>query len=93
MGSPATRPPDAIWWTISQRGVQFLAAAPDSFLVRAGDLPEQAVTAVTQPLGLQGHKPAALVFIQAVEHEHQLAVPLALRMIGSPLTEEALTIP
>ena len=42
---------------------------------------------MTQPLGLQGYKPAALVFVQAIEHGQQLAVPLALRMIGSPLTE------
>ena len=47
---------------------------------------------MTQPLGLQGYKPAALVSIQAIEHGQQLAVPLALRMIGSPLTEGALTI-
>jgi hypothetical protein len=90
--APATRPADAIRRVIRQRGVQFRAATPDGFLIHAGDLRQQTVTAVTQPLGLQGHKPTALVLIQAVEHEQQLAVSLALRMIGSPLTQRALTV-
>jgi hypothetical protein len=60
---------DAIRRIVRQRGVQFFAAPPDGLLVHAGDLRQQAVATVAQALGLQGHKPTPLVFVQAVEHE------------------------
>jgi hypothetical protein len=90
--STATRAGDAVRRIVNQRGVQFLAAPADGLLIQAGDLRQQAVTAVAQAFGLQSHKPTPLVLIQAAEHEQQLAMPFALSMIHSPLTPGALTV-
>jgi hypothetical protein len=65
----ATHTPDAIRWIVDQRGVQFFSPEPNGLLVHPGDLRQQTVTTVAQPLGLQSAKPAPLVLIQATEQE------------------------
>jgi hypothetical protein len=65
----------------SQIGIQLLAAASDGIDVQAGDEGEQGIAAVAGFLGLQGHKPAALLLVQAAHQEVDLVVELAVRVL------------
>jgi hypothetical protein len=79
--------------TIGQGGRQFFAAAPDGFLIHTGDLGQQSITAVPDAIGLQGHKPTSLGFIEPTEQEIHLLMELPLRMIARLLTARTLADP
>jgi hypothetical protein len=75
----------------SERCCQFLASAPDRLFVQSGDLGQQPIPTMANPVGFQRDKLAALRFIQATEEPVDLAMPFAIRMIGSLLAQRTLT--
>ena len=59
-----------------------LASAPDGFLVHTGNLGQQAVAAVPNPVGFYGHIPAALRFVEATEQQIHLLVQHPFGMVA-----------
>jgi hypothetical protein len=63
-----------------------LAPTPDGFLVQAGNLGQQPITTMANPVGLQRDIPAALGFIEPTEQEIHLLMQGPIRMIAWLLT-------
>src|SRR5579859_6527590 len=70
--TPATRQPHPIRRTIPQRGRQLLAPPPDRLFVDPGDLRQQHIPAVPDPVGFHGHVPAPLLLIQPAQQQVHL---------------------
>ena len=77
---------DAVGGPIGQAGVEFLPSAADGIDVQAEDEGDAGVAAAAELAGLQGGEPAALLLVEAAEHEvHagvQLLVGVRLRLLA-----------
>lgn len=83
---------DALRWAIGQGALQFPASASNGLDVHAGDQRQEPVAAVTDALGLQGHQPASLLFIEPAEQEVESEVELPIRVIPAPQAIRALAL-
>jgi hypothetical protein len=65
-----------VGWTLTKTLLQFLLPTLDRLLVQSSDLPEQAHSTMTDPVGFHSHIPTALLLIQpAYQQVHLLMLP------------------
>jgi len=79
--SPATFVAHTIDRAVAQFCIQLTPSTADGFHIHPGDLRQQRITTMADLLGLQGHKPATLLFVQATEKYIHLMMQLSVRMI------------
>ena len=68
-GSPAAEQADPVGGPAPERAVHLTAASPDRLDVDAGDPGESPVATVTEPGGLDGDVPAALLLVEAAQEQ------------------------
>jgi hypothetical protein len=66
---------------VDQVGSPRAPSPADGFHIHRGDLRQQGITAMADLLGLQGHEPPPLRFVQAAEQYLHLLMQLSVRMI------------
>jgi hypothetical protein len=90
--SPTTRQAHAVDWSTLQLGIEFSSTAANGIDMHSCDLGHQGCTTMSQPFGLQGHVPAALLLIQTTEQQVHLMVQLLVWMILRLLAMWTLTL-
>jgi hypothetical protein len=68
-----------------------MATTPDRLFVQTRHLGQQTISAMTDALGLQRHKPTALILVQPAEQHEHLPVQFTFRVVNTLLTQRALT--
>jgi hypothetical protein len=71
---PASRQPDTPRRSIRKPRLHLPSPASDRLLVEARNLRHQHVASVSDPIGLQGHEPPALLFVESAQQDVDLLV-------------------
>jgi hypothetical protein len=72
---------DQIDWSISQFVVEFVAAPPNGFRMKAGDLRDPLKPTMPQALGLSRRNPTTLLLVQPAQEQIELPMIFSFRMI------------
>jgi hypothetical protein len=86
-----TEAPLAVYDWYVDRGRQLLSPAADGLLIDPGDLEQQPIGTVPQPLRLHGEVPPPLLLVQSTQQQVHLAVIFPIRVRRIRLAASALT--
>jgi hypothetical protein len=76
--------PNSVRGLVGERGHQLFPSTTDRFLIHPGDLEQQPIGSMAEPLQFHGQIPAALLLVEPAQQQVHLAVVLTLMLEARP---------